>query len=38
MTTDYKGSSDVQVTPGHNPNGLDMMHGPNAKNSGTTLR
>jgi hypothetical protein len=31
MATDYKGSRDVQVPPGHNPNGLDTIHDPKAK-------
>jgi hypothetical protein len=26
--TNYKGSSDAQVTPGCNPNGLHTIHGP----------
>jgi hypothetical protein len=34
MATDYKGSRDVQVPPGCNPNGLEMIHGPKAKNGG----
>jgi hypothetical protein len=34
MATDYKGSRDVQVTTGHNPNGLDTIHGTKAKNGG----
>jgi hypothetical protein len=38
MATDYKGSRDVQVTPERNPNGLDMIQGPKAKNGGTTPR
>jgi hypothetical protein len=38
MSTDYKGSRDVQVTPGHNPNGLDMIHNPKAKNGSATTR
>jgi hypothetical protein len=38
MATDYKGSSDVQITSGCNPNGLDMIHGPKAKNDGAALR
>jgi hypothetical protein len=36
--TDYKGYSDVQVPPGCNPNGLDTIHGPKAKNDGATAR
>jgi hypothetical protein len=31
VTTDYKGSRDVQVPPRHNPNGLDTIHGLKAK-------
>jgi hypothetical protein len=38
MATDYKGSRDVQLTPGHNPNGLDMIHSPKAKNGGAAPR
>jgi hypothetical protein len=30
--TDYKGSRDVHVPPGHNPNRLETIHGPKAKN------
>jgi hypothetical protein len=37
-TTDYKGSRDVQVPPGRNPNGLDMIHGPKAKNGGAATK
>jgi hypothetical protein len=36
--TDYKGSRDVQVTPGCNPNGLDTIHDPKAKNGGVAQR
>jgi hypothetical protein len=36
--TDYKRSRDVQVTPEHNSNGLDTIHGSKAKNSGASLR
>jgi hypothetical protein len=28
----------MQVTPECNPDGLDMIHGPKAKNGGATLR
>jgi hypothetical protein len=28
----------VQVTPGHNPNGLDTIHDPKAKNGGVAPR
>jgi hypothetical protein len=35
---DYKGSRDVHVTTGHNPNGLDTIHGPKLKNGGATPR
>jgi hypothetical protein len=38
VAIDYKGSRDVQVHPGHNPNGLDTIHGPKAKNSGAAAR
>jgi hypothetical protein len=38
MATDYKGSRDVQVTPGHNPNGLDTIHDPTSKNDGAAPR
>jgi hypothetical protein len=38
MTNDYIRSRNVQVTPGHNPNGLDMIHGPKAKHGGATSR
>jgi hypothetical protein len=38
MATDYKGSRDVQLTPRHNPNGLDMIHSPKAKNGGAAPR
>jgi hypothetical protein len=31
MATDYKGSWDVHVTPGRNPNGVDKIHDPKAK-------
>jgi hypothetical protein len=34
MVTDYKGSMDMQVTPGHKSNGLDTIHDPRAKNGG----
>jgi hypothetical protein len=37
-TTNYKGSRDVQVPSGRNPNGLDTIHGPKAKNSGAAIR
>jgi hypothetical protein len=36
--TDYKGSRDVQVLLGHNPNGIDMIHSPKAKNGGAAPR
>jgi hypothetical protein len=36
--TDYKGSRDVQVPPGCNPNGLDTIHDPNAKNGDAAQR
>jgi hypothetical protein len=36
--TDFKGSRDVQVPHGHNPNGLDTIHSSKAKNGGATLR
>jgi hypothetical protein len=35
---DYIGSRDVHIPPGCNPNGLDTIHGPKAKNGGTTQR
>jgi hypothetical protein len=38
MATNYKGSRDVQVTPGRNPNGLHTIHSPKAKNGGATRR
>jgi hypothetical protein len=38
MATDYKGSRDVHVTPGCNPNGLDTIHSPKAKNGGVAPR
>jgi hypothetical protein len=38
VATDYKGSRDVQVPYVSNPNGLDLIHGPMAKNGGATLR
>jgi hypothetical protein len=38
VATGYKGSRGVQVPPGHNPIGLDMIHDPKAKNGGTTPR
>jgi hypothetical protein len=38
MATNYKGSRDVQVTPGRNHNGLDTIHGPKAKNSGAAQK
>jgi hypothetical protein len=38
VATDYKGSRDVHVAHGHNPNGLDMIHGPKAKNGGAAPR
>jgi hypothetical protein len=38
MAIDYKGSRDVQAPPICNPNGLDTIHGPKAKNGGTTPR
>jgi hypothetical protein len=37
-TIDYKGSRDVQGTPGCNPNGLHTIHGPKAKNGGAAPR
>jgi hypothetical protein len=36
--SDYKGPRDMQVPPGCNPNGLDMIHGPKAKNNGAGPR
>jgi hypothetical protein len=36
--TDYKGSRDMQVSLVLNTNGLDTIHGPKAKNGGTTSR
>jgi hypothetical protein len=38
VATDYKGSRDVQVPPRRNPNGLDTIHGPKAKNGGIAPR
>jgi hypothetical protein len=38
VATDYKGFRDVHVPPGRNPNGLDMIHDPKAKNGGATPR
>jgi hypothetical protein len=36
MTTDYNGPRDVQVTLGCNPNGIAMIHDPEAKNGGAS--
>jgi hypothetical protein len=38
VATDYKGSRDMQVPPGCNPNGLDTIHGPKAKNGSAAPR
>jgi hypothetical protein len=38
MATNYKGSRDVQVPHGCNPNGLDTIHSSKAKNGGATPR
>jgi hypothetical protein len=38
VALDYKGSRDVQVPPGCNPNGLDTIHDPKAKNGSATPR
>jgi hypothetical protein len=38
MATDYKESGDVQVTPRCNPNELDTIHNPKAKNGGAAPR
>jgi hypothetical protein len=38
MVTDYKGSRDVQVSPGCNPNGLDTRHNPKGKNGSVAPR
>jgi hypothetical protein len=36
VATDYKGSRDMQVPPGCNPNELGTIHGQKAKNGGAT--
>jgi hypothetical protein len=38
MATDYKGSRDMQVTTGCNPNGLDTIHGLKIKNGSAAPR
>jgi hypothetical protein len=38
MTTDYKGSRDMHVTPRRNPNELDMIQGPKVINDGAAPR
>jgi hypothetical protein len=38
VAPDYKGSRDVQVPPGRNPNGLDTIHDPKAKTGSATPR
>jgi hypothetical protein len=38
IAIDYKVSTDVHIPPGPNPNGLDKIHGPRAKNDGATPR
>jgi hypothetical protein len=38
VATNYKRSRDVQLPPGCNPNGLDTIHGPKAKNGGAAQR
>jgi hypothetical protein len=38
VPTDYKGSRDMQVTPGCNSNVLDTIHGSKFKNGGVAPR
>jgi hypothetical protein len=38
MATNYKGSRDMQVTPGCNTNGIYMIHGQKVKNNSVAPR